>query len=353
MNNKIFISILAVLANLVLAAGKIVTGIATGIVSILADGINSGTDVIASLIGYAGIKAAEKPADKEHPYGHGKAEVISGFVITIIILLSGIFILYDAIKSFFVETQLSIGIIAFIVMGISAAINGVMSQIKIYYGKKFDSYSLISDGIHSRIDLLVSLGVFLGLFLIKIYPRADSIIALLVGLYILKESLKLGKETTDSLLGISAGEEIENKIKSIAKEQKIEVEDLKTQKRGSSITANIEIKLPSKIKVKQASQISEKLKNHLVKEINNLEYVAIQIKSHDVKENYFNPQSGIGKGFGWQRKGKFKDIVKNAQGKGPEGYCVCPKCGYKIKHEKGVPCSTIKCLKCRINLTRE
>jgi len=353
MNKKIFVSILAVLVNLALAISKILTGFFTGIVSILADGINSGTDVIASLVGYVGIKAAEKPADKEHPYGHGKAEVISGFVIMVIILLSAIFIIYDAIKSFFVETSVSIGIIAFIVMGISALINGVMSQVKIYYGKKFDSYSLISDGVHSRIDLLVSLGVFLGLFLIKIYPRADSIIALLVGIYIFKEALKLGKETTDSLLGISAGEEIEDKIKLIAKEQKIEIEDLKTQKRGSSITANIEIKIPSKIKVEQASLISEKLKNHLVNEIKNLEYVAIQIKSHDVKEHYFIPVSGISRGFGWQRKGKFKDTIKEAQGKGPEGYCVCPKCGYKQKHERGVPCSTIKCPECKINLTRK
>lgn len=353
MNNKISVSIIAVLVNLALAIGKILTGLLTGIVSILADGINSGTDVIASLVGYIGIKAAEKPADKKHPYGHGKAEVISGFVIMVIILLSAIFIMHDAIRSFFVDNASSIRIIAFIVMGISALVNGVMSQIKIYYGKKFDSYSLLSDGFHSRIDLLVSLGVFLGLFLIKIYPRADSIIALLIGLYILKEALKLGRETTDSLLGISAGEEIEEKIRLIAKNQNIEVEELKTQKRGSSITANIEIKLPSKIKVEQASQISEKLKNQIVKEINNLEYVAIQIKSHDVKENYFNPQSGIGKGFGWQRKGKFKDAIKEAQGKGPEGYCICPKCGYKQEHKRGVPCSTIKCPKCRTNLTRE
>jgi len=353
MNKKIFVSILAVLVNLALAISKILTGFFTGIVSILADGINSGTDVVASLIGYFGIKAAEKPADKEHPYGHGKAEVISGFIITIVILLSALFIIYNAIMSFFIKDSLSLGLLAFIVMGISALINGIMSQIKIYYGKKYDSYSLISDGVHSRIDLLVSIGVFVGLFLIKIYPRADSIIALLVGLYIFKEALKLGKETTDSLLGISAGEEIENKIKEIAKKQKIEVEDLKTQKRGSSITANIEIKLPSKIKVEKASQISENLKNNLVNGIKNLEYVAIQIKSHDIKENYFIPSLGMGRGFGWQRRGKFKDTIKEAQGKGPEGYCVCSKCGYKQKHERGVPCSTIKCPKCKINLTRE
>jgi len=62
---------------------------------------------------------------------------------------------------------------------------------------------------------------------------------------------------------------------------------------------------------------------------------------------------GRGRGFGWQRRGKFKDTIKEAQGKGPEGCCICSKCGYKIEHERGVPCSTIKCPKCKINLTRE
>jgi len=61
----------------------------------------------------------------------------------------------------------------------------------------------------------------------------------------------------------------------------------------------------------------------------------------------------IGKGFGWQRKGKFKNVITEAIGKGPEGFCVCSKCGYKIAHKKETPCSKMDCPKCSIKLERE
>ena len=170
-------------------------------------------------------------------------------------------------------------------------------------------------------------------------------------MYILKESFSLGKEATDSLLDVSAGEEIEKKIKKIAKENKLKISELKTLKKGSAITANLEIKIPSKLSVEEATKKSKKLKRELIKKIENLKYIAIQIKSHKVTDSYFEPE--FGKGFGWQRRGRFKDKIKQAQGKGPEGYCVCPKCGYKQKHEKGIPCSKIKCPKCKIPLERK
>jgi cation diffusion facilitator family transporter len=356
MNAKEIVGILAVLANLILAIGKILTGIISGAASIIADGINSATDIISSIIGFIGIKIAQKPADKEHPYGHGKAEVIAGFVITLIIFVSSLWIIYDAIKGFFLPQELSLNYIAFIVMAGSALINLIMSQIKIHYGKKHQSYSLISDGLHSRIDLFVSAGIFISLFFIRYYSKIDSIIALIVGLYILKESIHLGKETTDSLIGVSAGDEIENKIRQTAKNENIEIQELRTQKRGSEITANLKIKLPDKLKVDKATKISEKLRKKLIQEITNLKYVAIQIQSHNIETGYHKPTFGFGQGYGWQKKGRCKQEKspeEKAKGTGPGGYCICPKCKYKEPHKRGVPCSTIKCPKCGAKMKRE
>ncbi|MCK4647475.1 cation transporter [Candidatus Pacearchaeota archaeon] len=351
MNKKLFISFLAIVANLFLAIGKVIVGTISKSAAIIADGINSATDVIASTVGFIGIKIAEKPADKGHPYGHGRAEVISGFVITLIIFFSAIWIIYDAIKAFFTPADLNINYLAFGIMGISALINGVMSFVKVRSGKKYNSVSLISDGIHSRIDLLVSLAIFIGLFFINSFAHLDSILALLVGIYIIREAFFLGKETTDSLLGASASKEIENKIKEIIKKKDIKLSNLKTQKMGNKIFAEIIIKLPSKLKVDEVQVLTKKLEKNLINQIDVLEYVTIQVESHDVGRGYFQPS--FGKGFGWQNKGRFKDTIKEAQGKGPEGYCICSKCGYKQKHERGVPCSTIKCPKCGEDLKRE
>jgi len=161
----------------------------------------------------------------------------------------------------------------------------------------------------------------------------------------------LGKEAVDSLLDISAGSETDEKIKSIANSQDIEISSLKTQKKGSVITANLEIELPSSLSVEKAADISNKLRESLMRAIGNLCYVAIQIKSHEVETGFYKP--GLGQGVSWQKKGRFKKEIEEAEGRGPGGYCVCPKCGYKIEHKKGIPCSSVSCSNCKINLERK
>jgi len=347
------IAAISILANIVLAGSKITVGFISNSSAILAEGIHSFMDIFSSAIGYIGIKISKKPEDQKHPYGHYKFEVLAGFFITLILFGTGTGIIYEAYQKFLNPSLIKIPVLAFGVMVFSALINEIMARLKIHFGKKENSMALLSDGFHSRIDVLTSLAVFIGLFLTKYWIWIDSILAFLIGLYIIKESFSLGKTATDSLLDVSAGPEIEEKIKSIAKEKNIEIDSLKTQKKGSVITANLEITLPNNLKVEEATKISESLREKLMEEIENLSYVAIQIKSHEIETGFYKPSFGLGKGFGWQKRGRFRGKIEEAAGQGPGGYCFCPKCGYKIPHERGVPCSTLICPNCKINLTRE
>jgi cation diffusion facilitator family transporter len=352
------IAIISVFVNLFLAIGKIVLGLLTGISSVLADGVHSGTDVFSSAISLIGIKVAKKPIDKDHPYGYYKFEVLSGLIITIFLFGTGLWIIYQAYKSFlspelFFFSYLTLGVIL-----LSAVLNEIMARLKKYYGKKENSLSLLADGTHDRIDVYTSVAVFVGLIIMPYWSYIDAILALIIGLYIVKESFSLGKEATDSLLDVSAGEEIENQIKEILAKFSVEMSDLKTQKRGSSVTASIEIKLPKDISVEEATKISNELQKELTGNIVPLEYVAIQIKSHDFVDSFFQPKDIISKvtqrkGFGWQRKGRFEKEIKEARAGGPGGYCVCPKCGYERMHESGIPCSKVECPKCKISLVRK
>ena len=344
------VAIISILANVILAGGKIIVGVFSGSAAILAEGVHSFMDIFSSAVGYIGIKISAKPEDKEHPYGHYKFEVLGGTIITIILLATGLGIVYEAYQGFLDPGKVKINYLAFGIMIFSAAVNETMARLKIHYGKKESSISLLSDGIHSRVDVYASLAVFAGLFLTKYWVYTDSLLALLIGVYIIKKSFSLGKEAVDSLLDVSAGEEIEEKIKTIAKMQNIEISSLKTQKKGSAVTANLEIKLPSNLKVEEATKISNNLRGKLIQEIESLRYVAIQITSHEVETGFYKPE--FGRGFGWQRKGRFRGEVETATGEGPGGYCACPKCGYKIPHERGVPCATLECPKCKTPLER-
>ncbi len=352
------VALISVLANVILAITKILGGIFSKSTAVLAEGFHSLGDIFSSLISFVGIKISKKPADKRHPYGHFKFEVLAGLFITLILLTTGILILYESWKKFKNPSPIQLPILALSIMGFSAILNEVMSRLKIHFGKKENSVALISDGVHSRVDVLSSLVIFLGLILNKFWVFTDSILAFLVGLYIIKESFSIGKEAVDSLLDVSAPPEIENKIKEIAKNQGVEISNLKTQKKGSAITANLEIKLPQNLNVDQATKISENLRERLMKEIDNLVYVAIQIKSHETTTSFYRPAPVFGmpiygRGFGWRRRGRFRGRFRGARGLGPGGFCVCPKCGYKIIHQPGVPCATLICPNCKIHLRRE
>ncbi len=345
------ISLLSILTNALLAGGKIIIGFFSHSSAILAEGLHSLMDVFSSVVGYIGIKLAQKPEDKEHPYGHYKFEVIAGLFITLFLFTTGLGIIYEAYQKVLAPSQAKLPLLAFGIMFFSVLVNETMSRLEIYFGKKENSVVLLANGTHDRIDVYTSLAIFIGLFLTPYWIYLDPLLAFLVGCYIIKESLSLGKETMDSLLDVSAGSEIEEQIKSLIQKEKVEINSLKTQKKGSSTTANLEITLPKNLTVEEATTISEKLRKKLMQEVESLVYVAIQIKSHAMETSFYQPS--IGRGFGWQRQGKFKTKIENAQGQGPEGFCVCPQCNYKVAHQSGTPCSTLQCPHCHINLTRK
>ncbi|MDD4128727.1 MAG: cation diffusion facilitator family transporter [Candidatus ainarchaeum sp.] len=355
--NKEKVAIVAIIANIILAIFKIIIGTLSKSSSVFASGVDSTTDIISSGLSFWGIWISKKPADKEHPYGHHKFEVISGLIITIILFSAGALIIYEAYFNFINPQITNVNYIALGVMIFSALVNEIMARAKIYFGEKEQSIALISDGIHSRTDVISSIAIFFGLLLNPYFIYSESIITFFIGLYIIKQAIRLCKEAIDSLLDSSASEEIEEKIKLIVKENKVKLSELKTQKKGSIITANLEIELPHNLNLKKATTLSKILKEELTTKIESLEYVVIQLKSHDSIESYFSPKDLISKitlkeGFEWQRQGHSKKQNLNTLGKGPKGNCVCPKCGYEIIHKRGLPCSKIKCPNCKINLTR-
>jgi len=356
------VALLSVLVNGFLSVMKIFIGLFFHSAAILAEGFHSLMDIFSSLISYAGIKLAAKPVDKKHPYGYYKFEVVAGLIITLILLATGIGIMRESYQSFSSHSlsgELSIW--SLIIMAISAIVNEVMARVKIYFGKKEDSISLISDGIHSRVDVFASLIVLFGLILNKYWPFIDPLLAFIIGIYIVYESFVLGKDAIDALLDVSAGEEIEEKIKEVAVSKRIEISSLKTQKKGSAVTANLEIVLPHEIKLAEATKIAEDLRNSLIEKIEKLKYVAIQIKSHEVTTNSYQPFSFWGKRWGWnwqKRSTNARANSSNLAGKGEKRClskktCVCPVCGFRKESSQKEPCRSITCPRCGSRLKRE
>lgn len=272
------VSIISILSNSILGFLKIVLGLASKSSALIAEGIHTGIDIILSVVTLLGITIAKRKPTELHPYGWARAEVLAGFLITLFWLGSSLGILWDAAREllkgeFGVEVRLP----ALLVMVISTIVYGILAQAKIQIGQKEESLALIAEGKHTRVDVLLSGGVLLGLGASKFFPIADSLAALMVGLYSLFEALILSREITENLLDV-ADPEVEEQIRKVCKEEQVSLAILKTRKIGSLTFAELEVTLPADVKISRADSLISELQNTLIKKIPRLEYVVVQIK---------------------------------------------------------------------------
>ena len=289
--NQQTVSLLAILVNLLLTAGKILLGLAFNLTALLAEGIHSGLDIVSSIVAFLGIKSAQKPVDKEHPYGHYRAESLAGFIVVILLVGSAVWILYEGIIRLVYPEQAFLSIWAIILMAASAVINEVMARLKFAIGTKFSSPALIADGEHSRADVISSIGVLIGILLIKFWTGADALVAILVGLYILYEAYKLGQQITDSLLDV-ADQNVEGQIRKIAQEQNLEISELKSRKLGPATLADLKIKLDPRLKIEEATRLTDKLQEALLSGIGKLKSINITVESHEFQRGILRTPGG-------------------------------------------------------------
>ena len=295
--NQEKISLISTIVNFVLAILKLIVGFLINSVALMADAIHSGLDVFSSLVTFLGIKAGQKPVDEKHPYGHYRSESLAGFIVAILLGLSGLWILYEGGMRFIKLEPVSFSLWAIGLIIFSVIINEVMARLKFHYGRKHESLALVADAEHSRADVISSAGVLIGLVLVRYFIYADAIVAVLIGLYILKQTFSIGKQITDSLLDVS-NKELEEKIKKIFSAHKIEISGIKTRKIGSTNFAEIKIQLDPKLKVDQVSELTAILENKLLSNISELKYVVISVESHEMKRGTI---ISLGKKFGFKR----------------------------------------------------
>ncbi|RLI77764.1 hypothetical protein DRP05_09335 [Archaeoglobales archaeon] len=197
-NSAIKASKISTISNLFLTIFKGIAGIAVGSTALIADAIHSLVDVLGSILVWLGIRISEKPADESHPYGHFKAESLAEMAIGIIILISSILIIHEAVNELLSFSSPNFEYYALFVALFSALINEVLARYKISVGRETKSTALIAEGKHSRVDVLASFSVFLGFIFVKIgYWWADGVVAIVISVIILQIGFKIIKNSID------------------------------------------------------------------------------------------------------------------------------------------------------------
>ena len=253
---------LSIISNGLIILFKLIAGIITGSMSIISEAIHSMSDFLASVLTFFAVMRSSKPADKDHPFGHGKYEDVAGFVEGILILLASFYIIWESCKKIinnnFVEFNSTLGII---VMGIAIAANILVSSYLYAIAKKTDSVALKADAKHLSSDVYSALGVLIGLILIKITGIAllDPLIAILVAFIILKTGISVIKETLNNLLDRTLPDndikEIENIINSC--KNICGFKNLKSRKSGSDRDIDITILCEESMSIKECHDICD------------------------------------------------------------------------------------------------
>ena len=197
--------IVGIICNLILCIIKITVGLISGSISILADGFNNLSDMGSSLVTIIGFKLAGKPADRDHPFGHGRMEYMSAFIVSVLILIVGIDLMESSVKSLINNTKTpTYGTLAIIVLIISVLVKLWMFAFNRKLGNKISSDVLKATAKDSLNDslattaILVSVGVSL---LVPLPFNLDALMGVLVSIFILWSGISSAKDTLDEILG--------------------------------------------------------------------------------------------------------------------------------------------------------
>ena len=271
-NKKQKAALVSNISNFSLVIGKFVIGFVSGSVSILAEAIHSTIDLIASAIAFVSIKIASEPADKRHQYGHGKFEDMSGLIEGELIFVAAGWIIYEAIHQIlFHKAKVEFLGVGIIVMAVSALTNFFVSSYLYKVSQKHDSIALEADALHLRTDVYTSIGVFLGLLLIKIFnlPILDPIVAIIVALMIIKASCELVRRSFRDLTDYSLSDKDLEKIYKIIYEhcsEFVDFHELRGRKSGAERQLDFHLTIKKGTNIEDAHNFCNHLEEDIKKE---------------------------------------------------------------------------------------
>jgi len=211
----LFSGVVGIICNVLLCIGKMAVGVFAGSISIIADALNNLTDAASNIITLMGFKLANRPPDKDHPYGHGRFEYLAGLVVSALVVVVGVELLKSSIEKFMNPTPLEFSWALIVVLVLAIAVKLWMAVFYKKMGNRIDSQTLLATGIDARNDVITTTAVLAASILYFTTGfNADAIMGIAVSVFIIYSGIQLIRETIDPLLGLPPSEEL---VKSIEK----------------------------------------------------------------------------------------------------------------------------------------
>ena len=209
-----YASMVGVISNIILSVVKIIIGIISGSVSVLADGVNNVFDVMSAVVTIIGVKLSKRPPDKEHPYGHGRIEYLAAMIICIFVFAVGVQFLFASFKRLKNDTIDSYSNLAFVLILVSIAVKVYLYNFYRTIGHKINSTPLLATGTDALGDVLVTSVVMVNIISNKFFGfHVDGIAGIIVSIFIIYSAYSLIKDTITDIIGASPDGELIKELK--------------------------------------------------------------------------------------------------------------------------------------------
>ena len=276
-------ALLGLVVNLALGIIKLVGGIIGHSFALISDAVNSLGDSLTSVVVFGALCYAQRPPDDEHPYGHTRAEAVAASNVALIIMLSALFVAWEALHRAGDQHQLP-AVWTLWIAGINAVIKESLYRYKVKVGQRTRSAATIANAWDHRSDALCSLAVLIGLGIVRwAGPKfiwADEAAALVVVVAILWNGFRLFRSSVSELLDPQADEELVQKIRETAAEVPgVQlVEKLWVRKTGLEFLADIHIQVEGQLSVEEGHRIGHEVKDRLIDQYDSLRDVLVHLE---------------------------------------------------------------------------
>lgn len=272
MNNVQTIAVGSILVGILVLGLKFVAWVLTGSIALYSDALESIVNVVTAVVALLAVRTSAKPADANHPYGHGKVEYFSAVTTGVFIIVAAMLILTEAYHGFRDPRPLDAPPEGLLVNGLAGAINAAWCWVLIHRGRKLRSPALVADGRHLLTDVVSSAGVLLGVVLATVTGWAilDPALAALVALNILWSGWQLMRQSVGGLMDMAIPEEVLGRIREVISanaEGALEAHDLRTRHSGPMTFVEFHLVVPGEMSVSTAHDICDHLERSIRNEV--------------------------------------------------------------------------------------
>jgi len=273
-NNRSMLAVwISLISNVALTAIKIAAGLLFNSQVLLADGVHNAGDVIATFASLTSMRISQRPADDDHPYGHGKAEVISAAIVSIILALAAVYIAYESVMSF-MEEPAKASVLALLAAIISLIWKQALYVYTMRIGRRMNSKALIATAYDHLADVYASLAAVAGIGLALIgdayhlhyLSYGDPLAGIIVSALVLKLAAHMGQEAFDVLMEKAVSQEkldaYAQLVSSVAEVKRID--RIRAREHGHYILVDLRVSVPGELSIQEGHDISRAIKKAIM-----------------------------------------------------------------------------------------